>query len=171
MKILLIASALLSTSVFAQETWTETFKLPEGMTYRARAAGFDCGEFFKGYVNTPAEFEAQKITYRQLAADKDLNKFLIEATYPGADGSQCIYGSYLDRNRDDKTLDFTHSLIKTESSEENCVEGQAFLDFTMKKVSYEVSKRGIRYIATQVIAGENDVCESGIVRAVFDRKF
>jgi hypothetical protein len=168
MKSLLIASVLFSGSVMAQDSWTETYKIPQGITYRARMAGFDCGEFGNKYVSAPSDFIANKIQYRQLAADKDLNIFLIEATYPSAMGESCLYGVYLDRNRDDKTLDFNHSIV----SGEGCEAGKEFLDHRMSKVTYEGSKRGLRYIATQVITDEsNDVCESGNVRAVFDRRF
>jgi hypothetical protein len=171
MKTLLLASALLSTSAFAQ-VWTETFKLPESITYRAHAAGYDCGAFSSTYVSAPESFKAHKIEFKQLAADKDLNKFLFEAVYPGADGEVCTYGIYLDRSRDTKTLDFNHSVVKTAGSEEACLLGKDFLDSQLKSASYEASKRGLRYIAVQVIKDEqNDVCESGNVRIVFDRRF
>lgn len=171
MKTLLLASLFVSASGFAQTTWTETFKLPEGITHRALAAGYDCGTFGSTYVNAPADFVAHQVQYRQLAADKDLNKFVIEATYPGSEGESCTYGVYLNRNRDDKTLDFDHSKIVTTGAEGSCELGKTFIDGRMSRVTYEGSKRGLRYIATQVITDEaNDVCESGNVRVVFDRR-
>lgn len=166
----LLTLALLSTSAFAQD-WSETFKLPEGMTYRVKAAGFDCGTFSNKYVGTPAVFQEQQVIFRQLAADKDLNKFLIEATFPGTLDSVCTYGAFLDRNRTDKTLDFTRSEIVTNGAEGACAIGQAFLDARLQKAAYEPSKRGIRYIAVNVMNNEaNEVCESGTVRMVFDRR-
>lgn len=171
MKLFILGLALVSTAVSAQ-TWTETFKLPEGTTYRARTAGYDCGTFGNTYVAAPENFRTRNIEFKQLSADKDLNKFLFEAQYPGTTGEKCIYGIYLDRNRDDKTLDFTHSLIKTtEGFEDTCVETQSFLDQELKNVAYEGSKRGLRYVAVEIVKTANDVCESNSVRVVFDRRF
>lgn len=170
MKNLLLVTVLLATNVVAQE-WSETFKLPEGITFRARTAGYDCGTFSATYVMAPETFRAQNIEFKQLAADKDLNKFLFEAVYPGVDGNICTYGVYLDRSRDTKTLDFTHSLVKTEGTEDSCFEGKSFLDRQLTSVAYEGSKRGIRYVAVQIVKDEvNDVCESNNVRVVFDRR-
>lgn len=172
MKILLTLSVLFSGSLMAQ-SWTETYKLPEGTTYRARAAGYDCGTFGNSYVAAPENFRSRQIEFKQLSADKDLNKFLFEAAYPGTQGHTCIYGIYLDRNRDDKTLDFTHSVVTTtEGMEDTCLDTQAFIDQELQSVAYEGSKRGLRYIAVQIVKETpNDVCESGNVRVVFDRRF
>ncbi|MES2527331.1 MAG: hypothetical protein V4598_09590 [Bdellovibrionota bacterium] len=166
-----IALALISTSGFAQ-TWTETFKLPEGTTFRARMTGFDCGTFGTTYVGAPENIRAQAVEFRQLAADKDLNKFLIEADYQGTDGQKCIYGVFLDRNRDTKTLDINHSEVKTtEGLEAGCESTRLFIDTLFTASGYEGSKRGLRYIAVNVVADTaNDVCESGTVRTVFDRR-
>ena len=171
MKALLLATAMIaSVNVMAQE-WTETYKLPEGITFRARTSGYDCGTFTTNYVTAPDSFRSLNIQFKQLAADKDLNKFLFEAVYPGSEGNTCTYGVYLDRSRDTKTLDFTHSLIKTEGPEESCAETKAFIDEKLTSVAYEGSKRGIRYVAVQIIKDEvNDVCENGNVRVVFDRR-
>ena len=171
MKTLLLATALLSTSAFAQD-WTETFKLPEGITFRARAAGYDCGTFGSKYVAAPESFKSLNIEFKQLAADKDLNKFLFEAVYPSSEGQTCTYGIYLDRSRDTKTLDFNHSVVQTAGSEESCLEGKDFLDSKLVSANYEGSKRGLRYVAVNVMTDEaNDVCENGTVRIVFDRRF
>lgn len=170
MKTLLFATVLIASNVMAQE-WTETFKLPEGITFRARTAGYDCGSFSSTYVTAPESFRALNIEFKQLAADKDLNKFLFEAVYPGSEGNTCTYGIYLDRSRDTKTLELTHSVIKTEGSYESCLEAKVFLDTNLASVAYEGSKRGIRYVAVQIVKDEvNDVCESGNVRVVFDRR-
>ncbi|GEM_PF-6679484 len=173
MKLLLLVVALLSTSAFAQQAWTETFKLPEGTTYRARAAGYDCGTFGSTYVAAPESFKSKGIEFKQLSADKDLNKFLFEAVYPSSEGKECIYGIFLDRNRDDKTLDFTHSLIKTEEGHEGfCQETKNFIDTELRSVAYEGSKRGLRYVAVEIVKETaNDVCDTGSVRVVFDRRF
>jgi hypothetical protein len=174
MKSLFSLAVLISFHTYAQNNWSETFKLPEGITHRARMAGFDCGSFGTPYVSTPAELSALQVTFRQLAADKDLNKFVIEATYPGTEEKKtCTYGAYLDRNRDLKTLDFNHSLTVSDGSEDSsCAQTKEVLDSRLRKASYEGSKRGLRYVAVQIITNEsNEVCESGNVRLVFDRRF
>ncbi len=174
MKRLVIAMAFISTATYAQSTpWTETFKLPEGTTYRARAAGYDCGTFGNKYVEAPESFKSKNIEFKQLSADKDLNKFLFEASYPSSKGKECVYGIFLDRNRDSKTLDFTHSIVKTEEGNEDyCLETQQFIDTELKSVAYEGSKRGLRYVAVEIVKDQvNDVCESNSVRVVFDRRF
>lgn len=171
MNYLLFATALFSSNVFAQE-WVEAFKLPEGTTYRARAAGYDCGSFGSTYVDTPESFRAHNVEFKQLSADKDLNKFLIEAAYPGVEGQVCKYGVFLDRNRDNKTLDFTHSLIVTSGLEEDCLTTKSFLDEQLVSAAYEGSRRGLRYVAVEVIKDEvNVVCDSDKVRIVFDRRY
>lgn len=172
MKLLAVLTLLTSTTLFAQ-SWTETYKLPEGTTHRARTAGYDCGTFGSTYVSAPENFKSRGIEFKQLSADKDLNKFLFEAYYPGTEGQQCVYGIFLDRSRATKTLDFTHSEVKTtEGMEEGCKDTQNFLDTELASVAYEASKRGIRYIAVQIVKDTaNDVCESGNVRVVFDRRF
>lgn len=172
MKNLILGLALISGTTYAQ-TWTETFKLPEGTTFRARAAGYDCGTFGNTYVATPEILQSRGVEFKQLSADKDLNKFLFEAEFPGTAGNKCIYGIFLDRNRETKTLDFTHSLIKTEEGlEANCQETKEFLDTQLAITAYEGSKRGLRYVAVDVMKDTpNEVCESGQVRIVFDRRF
>ena len=174
MKTFTLAVLVLSTTAFAQVSpWTETFKLPEGTTYRARTAGYDCGTFGNKYVQAPESFRHRGIEFKQLSADKDLNKILFEAVYPSTQGKECIYGIFLDRNRDNKTLDFTHSLVKTEEgNEEACLETQQFIDTELQTVAYEGSKRGLRYVAVEIVKDTpNDVCETNSVRVVFDRRF
>ncbi len=174
MKALMIATALFSTGVFAQ-TWTETYRLPEGTTFRARTAGYDCGKFItstESYVSAPEILFSRGVEFKQLSADKELNKFLFEAEYPSVNGEKCVYGIFLDRNRETKTLDFTHSIITTTDAPEACAETKDFLDNQLKSVQYEGSKRGLRYVAVQVIKDTpNDVCETNNVRVVFDRRF
>ena len=162
----------LTTTAMANDTWTETFKLPQGTTHRAKMAGYDCGTFNNKYVQAPVEYLERQIEFKQLSADKDLNKFLFEAVYPSENGVACTYGVFFDRSRDTKTLDFTHSVvITTEGSEEACIAGQNFLDAQLTSLPYEGSKRGLRYIAAQILTETaNDVCESGNVRIVFDRR-
>lgn len=172
MKTLIIAMTLASGNLLAQ-SWTETFKLPEGTTHRARTAGYDCGTFGSKYVTAPEILSSRGVEFKQLSADKDLNKFLFEASYPGVQGNTCLYGIYLDRSRATKTLDFTHSFVKTdEGLELGCLETKEFLDAQLKSVGYEPSKRGLRYIAVDVMKDEaNEVCESNQVRVVFDRRY
>lgn len=175
MKSLMIALALTATaSAMAQvNPWTETFKLPEGTTHRARTAGYDCGTFGNKYVGAPEAFRYRGIEFKQLSADKDLNKFLFEAVYPSSEGKACIYGIFLNRNRDTKTLDFTDSIVKTEEGNEDfCLETKNFIDTELRSVAYEGSKRGLRYVAVEIVKDqENDVCDTNSVRVVFDRRF
>lgn len=162
--------AFASTQAFS-ETWSETFKLPEGTTYRALAAGYDCGTFNTPYVTAPYEYREHRVEFKQLSADKDLNKFLFEAVYPAKSGGMCTYGVFFDRARETKTLNFTHSLIITEGDTEDCLDTKSFLDNELTSIAYEGSKRGLRYIAAQIMTEkENDVCESGNVRIIFDRR-
>lgn len=174
MKTIFLAFAFLTVQAYAQ-VWTETYKLPEGTTFRARTAGYDCGRFItstESYVATPEVLSSRRIEFKQLSADKDLNKFLFEAEFPSSNGEICIYGIFLDRNRETKTLDFTHSLITTIDMPEACAETKEFLDTQLKSVQYEGSKRGLRYVAVQVIKDTtNEVCESNNVRVVFDRRY
>lgn len=168
---LIIGLLSLSNTVVADE-WKETYKLPEGTTYRARAVGFDCGTFGNKYVEAPQDYREHQVQFKQLSADKDLNKFLFEAVYPSTEGNACIYGVFFDRSRETKTLNFTHSIVKTEGSEEACLATKNFLDAELVSLPYEGSKRGLRYIAAQILTETaNDVCESGNVRIVFDRRF
>jgi hypothetical protein len=172
MKMLLAILTLASTSLWAQ-SWTETYKLPEGTTYRARMTGYDCGTFGSTYVEAPVAFTQNQVEFKQLSADKDINKFLIEAAYPGAEGQSCIYGVFLDRDRATKTFKFGHSIVTTdEGMAEGCQPTKAFIDSHFQDVAYEASKRGIRYIAVEVVKdGAREVCESGVFRAIFDRRF
>ena len=173
MKTIILGVLLVSTSlsIYAQSSWQETFKIPHGTTYRARAAGYDCGTFSNTYVGAPETFRSKGIEFKQLSADKDLNTFLFEAYFPSTEGKTCIYGVFFDRNRETKNLDFNHSIIKA-SENQNCQETKDFLDYELRSTAYEPSKRGIRYIAAQIVKDTaNDVCESGNVRIVFDRRF
>lgn len=166
MKLVLASSLfLLLGSAFA-----ETYKLPNGTTFRAKGIGFDCGEFFKGTVPAPKEFAERGINLYQMAADKDLNTFLIEAHYPASNGDQCIYGAFFNRSRATKTVELDYALITKTNEASDCSETEAWLSEKFNSMKYHASKRGIRYVAFDVIEGANDVCESEQVRAVFDRR-
>lgn len=168
MKLLLLLTLTISSALYA-----ETFKLPQGTTFRAQADGFDCGVFGpeSDYVAAPALFSERDITFFQLAADKELNYFLLELSYPGLGGEVCTYGAFFDRSRETKRLNLTHSALVTNGASEDCVATQDWLNQRLASLSYEPSKRGIRYIALTLIEDEsNDVCESRFVRAVFDRR-
>lgn len=166
MKKLLVLSALLTNVAIATP-----YSL-EQTTHRVTGIGYDCGEFFKGTTEkAPKLFEDNKIEFTRLDADKDLNDFLIHAKSQIGDVT-CEYGIFLNRERSDKTLNLT-KLESTTSSLDSlsvCEEKISLLTEIFSKANYYASKRGIRYIAVDVINGENDVCTSGNVRAVFDRR-
>lgn len=165
MKLIALSILVLSTSVMA-----ETFKLPAGTTYRAKGVGYDCGEFTTDYKPAPAVYAEKKINFLQFSADKDLNTFLIEATFPNAEGVECIYGAFFNRSRENKTLDLDHSELVTTANPESCKETIQWMDKNLTSVNYYASKRGIRFIAVELLNEKNDVCENGIVRTVFDRR-
>ena len=165
MKFIALPLLMLSTTVMA-----ETFKLPAGITFRAKGVGYDCGEFTTDYKPAPKIYAEKNINFLQLSADKDLNTFLIEATFPNQDGVNCIYGAFFNRSRDSKTLDLDHSELVTSASPESCQETINFLDKNLSSVKYFASKRGIRYIAVELLNESNEVCENNNVRMVFDRK-
>lgn len=165
MRLIALSLLVLSTSVMA-----ETFKLPAGTTFRAKGVGYDCGEFTTDYKPAPKVYAEKHINFLQLSADKDLNTFLIEATFPNQDGVECIYGAFFNRSRDSKTLDLDHSELVTTASPESCQETIDFLDKNLSSVKYFASKRGIRYIAVELLNEANEVCENNTVRTIFDRK-
>lgn len=165
MKLIALSLLVLSTSVMA-----ETFKLPAGTTYRAKAVGYDCGEFTTDYKTAPLAYAEKNINFEQFSADKDLNTFLVEANFPNEKGEQCIYGVFFNRSREDKTLDFDYSELVTAANPESCKETVKWLDEKFSSVKYYASKRGIRYIAVEVLTGKNEVCGENAVRTVFDRR-
>lgn len=166
MKLIALSLLVLSTSVVA-----ETFKLPAGITFRAKGVGYDCGEFSTDpYKSAPKDYAERKINFLQLAADKDLNTFLIEATFPNAQGVECTYGAFFNRSRDAKTLDLDHSELVTSADPASCAETINFLDKNLSSVKYFASKRGIRFIAVELLNEQNEVCENKNVRTVFDRR-
>ena len=170
MKLIALSLLVLSTTVMA-----ETFKLPAGITFRAKGVGFDCGEFTNDpYKPAPIAYAEKNINFIQLAADKDLNTFLIEAIFPNDAGIECTYGAYFNRSRDSKTLDLDHSELITvadaDADADSCAETVAFLDKNLSSIKYFASKRGIRFIAIELLNGPNEVCENNNVRAVFDRR-
>lgn len=168
MKTLLMLLAVMSFSTVAV---AETYKLPAGTTFRAYGIGYDCGEFFKGQVEAPREYASKEINFTQFSADKDLNTFLIEATYPAKNGEgQCIYGAFFNRDRESKKLNLDYSLLTKTHESSECSEEFDWLNNKLTSVNYYASKRGIRYIAVDAVLGENDVCSSNQVRMVFDRR-
>lgn len=170
-KMIALVFAMISTSVMANADLEKQIEL-SSTTHRVKNIGYDCGEFFQGTVEAPAVISSKNIQLTRLDADKDLNNFLVKATF-NLEGETCYYGVFLDRSRETKTLNFNHSVLLSTNTNpsEKCLENQKYLDEVFKSSSYYVSKRGIRYIAVDVIQGENEVCsESQNVRAVFDRR-
>lgn len=167
-KLLFLSSLLVYASVQA-----ETFKLPMGTTFRAAADGYDCGSFGPedDYVSAPLDYENNEISFFQLSADKELNHFLIELTYPGEAGALCTYGAFFDRNRETKRLDFSYSQVVTDAGSEQCQVTRQWLDAEFSSVPYEASRRGFRYVAVTLKEGaELQTCASGTTRIVFDRR-
>ena len=164
MKNLFLIALLVSQTALA-----DTFDLPEGITFRARGVGYDCGEFFTDFKSAPLDYKERAVDFVQLAADKDLNAFVSELKYPGTHGEVCSYGIYFRRERDTKTLNFERSEIVA-TNVENCLEKKEWLDDQLSSVKYYASKRGIRFIALELPKVNNDICESGTVRTVFDRR-
>lgn len=164
----LLALALLSIA-FTLEA-ADTFKLPAGITFRAKGVGYDCGEFITDYKPAPKKYADKKIEFVLLAADKDLNTFLVEGKFPGTAGETCAVGIFYNRSRDTKTMELDHTEILTTGDVQNCVETQTWIEKNMSSTKYYASKRGIRFIALEVMDEENEVCENNIVRTVFDRR-
>ena len=166
MKFITLSLLVISSSVMA-----ETFKLPAGITFRAKGVGYDCGEFTSdAYKPAPKAYAEKNINFLQLAADKDLNTFLIEASFPNAEGVECIYGAFFNRSRDSKTLDLDHSELVSAAEASSCAETVDFLDKNLSSVKYFASKRGIRFIAVELLNEQNEICENNNVRTVFDRR-
>ena len=164
MKKLFLAALFVAGPVLA-----DTFNLPEGITFRAKGVGYDCGEFFTDFKTAPEEFAAKNINFVQLAADKDLNAFVSELSYTN-DADTCSYGVYWRRDRDTKTLNFERSEIIAQNNSANCADTKEWLDNQLATVIYYASKRGIRFIALELPVVKNNICESGVVRTVFDRR-
>lgn len=159
----------LMTLLITETTHADTFNLPEGITFRARGVGYDCGEFFTDYKPAPVDFRERGVEFVQLAADKDLNAFVAELKYPATNGKSCSYGVYFKRERDTKMMNFEHSEIIATNTE-NCLDKKEWLDDQLNSVKYYASKRGIRFIALELPKVNNDICESGTVRTIFDRR-
>lgn len=165
MKKLILLMVLLNTNIFA-----EIWKLPAGTTYRVKGVGYDCGKFFRGYTTTPKLYAERGINFDLLTADKHLNTFSIETSWEASNGEMCYYGLFFNRARETRTLDLDYTMEQATSDQTDCSGNQEFLKKVFNSTPYEASKRGTRYIAVDVINGENDVCEGGQVRAVFDRR-
>lgn len=153
-----------------QPLMADTFDLPEGITFRAQGVGYDCGEFFTEFKSAPQEYKDRNVEFVKLAADKDLNAFVSELSYQTVSGDSCSYGVYFRRDRDTKTMIFEQSKILAKNDPINCLETKEWLDQQLSSVKYYASKRGIRFIALELLNVKNDICESGIVRTVFDRR-
>lgn len=151
----------------------EVFKLPMGTTFRAKADGFDCGTFGPeaDYVVAPASFGEKEITFGQLSADKELNHFLIELSFPSETGANCTYGAFFIRNREAVRLDFDYSNLVSDVDASECASVSTWLDNNLTSLPYEASKRGFRYVAVSLVDNAPaELCESGVVRVVFDRR-
>lgn len=164
---------LASLLIFSWALSAETFKLPMGTTFRAAADGYDCGTFGPedDYVPAPMSYEEHEISFFQLSADKELNNFLVELSYPSEAGTTCTYGVFFLRNRETKQLDFAYSEIVTDSETSLCESTRTWLDQEFASVPYEASRRGFRYVAVTLnkVVGPAS-CASGTTRIVFDRR-
>lgn len=169
MKKLIMTMLLLSTPTLAQ-----VWELPTNTTYRVKATGFDCGEFIRRYkveyTGTPKIIADAGISFDLLTADKDLNVFGIETSWTSQTGEQCLFGLFFNRARETRTLDLDFTKEKNSGDGSSCLAGQNLLKEKLVSSAYEGSKRGIRYLAVDLLNEKNDVCESGKVRLIFDRR-
>ncbi|EQC46086.1 hypothetical protein [Bacteriovorax sp. Seq25_V] len=149
---------------------SDNFKVPTGTTYRVKGIGYDCGEFFKDIKEAPLQYSERAIAFDKLYADKDLNIFVIETSFPGISGNLCTYGLFYQRERATKTFELSYGELLETNTEEDCLEQIEFLNIKIKSMKYYPSKRGIRYLAVDVLNEENNICEGNQVRAVFDRR-
>ncbi|WP_412471853.1 hypothetical protein [Halobacteriovorax sp. RT-1-4] len=169
MKKLILLVTLLTNPVSAQ-----IWPLPTGTTYIVKGTGYDCGKFISRYkveyTNTPKVFSDRGIQFDLLTADSDLNVFSIETSWKTLSGQTCQYGLFFNRARETRTLDLDYTKSQTNGNPEECLGNENFLKTKLHSSAYEASKRGIRYIAVDILNEENEVCESDRVRLIFDRR-
>ena len=106
----------------------DIFKLPAGVTYRAKGVGYDCGTFSTDYQPIPKKFFERQIILQQLVADKELNTFLVEGSFKGEKGENCSFGLFLERSREMKKLLLLHSEILTDGVSSNCEQTKTWLE-------------------------------------------
>ncbi|MFG1492849.1 hypothetical protein [Halobacteriovorax sp. ZH4_bin.1] len=169
MKRLFLLTILLASSVSAQ-----IWPLPTGTTYFVKGTGYDCGQFIRRYkveyTTTPKVFLDKGIKFHLLTADSDLNVFSIETSWNTESGQLCQFGLFFNRARETRTLDLDYTKSQTNGSPEACIENEELLKSKLQSSSYEASKRGIRYIAVDILNEENEVCDANRVRLIFDRR-
>ncbi len=157
---------LISVSALANDN----FKVPTGTTYRVKGIGYDCGEFFKEIKDAPIQYSERGVTFDKLYADKDLNIFVIETSFPGISGNLCTYGLFYKRERATKTFELSYGDLLDTNTHQDCAWQVDFLNNKLSSMNYYPSKRGIRYLAIDVLNEENNICDGNQVRAVFDRR-
>ncbi|MFG1486345.1 hypothetical protein [Halobacteriovorax sp. RZ-2] len=169
MKNLILLVTLLTNPVSAQ-----IWPLPTGTTYFVKGTGYDCGEFIRRYkveyTTTPKVFSEKGIKFDLLTADSDLNVFSIESSWNTESGQTCHFGLFFNRARETRTLDLDYTKSQTNGSPEACLENEELLKSKLQSSAYEASKRGIRYIAVDILNEENEVCDGNRVRLIFDRR-
>ncbi|EPZ49228.1 hypothetical protein M902_0893 [Bacteriovorax sp. BAL6_X] len=169
MKRLFLLTILIASSVSAQ-----IWPLPTGTTYFVKGTGYDCGEFIKRYkveyTTTPKLFSEKGINFDLLTADSDLNVFSIETSWNTESGQHCQFGLFFNRARETRTLDLDYTKSKSNGSAQACLENEMLIKSKLQSAKYEASKRGIRYIAVDILNEENEVCDGTRVRLIFDRR-
>ncbi|WP_419168699.1 hypothetical protein [Halobacteriovorax sp.] len=169
MKRIILLATILTSSVFAQ-----IWPLPAGTTYIVKGTGFDCGKFIRRYkveyTQTPKVFLERGINFNLLTADKDLNTFSIETSWSTNNGQVCQFGLFFNRARETRTLDLDYTMSQTNDDSKSCLENEELLKSKLQSATYTASKRGIRYIAVDILNEENNVCDENRVRLIFDRR-
>ncbi|WP_372656189.1 hypothetical protein [Halobacteriovorax sp.] len=165
------AITFLVSLVVLQPVFSQHFSLPSGITYRAYATHYDCGEFGEVKAEAPEVLSLLNTKFTFLAADKRINDFLIELNTTHEDEVVCHYGVYLKRNRDDRTLYFESSVVEATSEDYNCDGIKSDLDGLLQALPYEGSRRGLRYLATTLNSLDSATCVDASTRIVFDRRY
>ncbi|MFG1501288.1 hypothetical protein ABMA70_13860 [Halobacteriovorax sp. XZX-3] len=169
MKKLILLVTLLSSPAIAQ-----IWPLPTGTTYLVKGTGYDCGTFISRYkveyTTTPKLFSDAGINFDLLTADSDLNVFSIESSWVTTSGQTCNFGLFFNRARETRTLELDYTKSMTDGDASKCVANEELLKSKLQSSAYEASKRGIRYIAVDILNEKTEVCDGERVRLIFDRR-
>lgn len=155
---------VLTTIAFASSSHSIEFNT----AYWAQGVGYDCGNFEDLPVPAPEIYTQKEVKFKKLSADKPLNNFMLELSYKGAHEVTCEQTNLYVRNRMTQKLELTHTEVNLP---EFCGPTKSWLDEELKNPAYDATPRGHRYLAINIIDGqENEYCEGPVVRAIFERK-